>query len=172
MTPEFSRPVRIDTLGAGPRQVSIDADHAECAALAARFDLIAIARIEAALTLTRNGDEIRAEGTLSAAVTQGCVATGEPVAAAIDVPVVLLFRPEFASAPDEEVELGEDELDVIFYEGSSVDVGEGVAQTLLLALDPYPRAADADAVLAAKGVLTEEAAKAASSPFAVLKGRN
>ena len=37
MTPEFSRPVRIDTLGAGARQVEIEAEEAERAALAARF---------------------------------------------------------------------------------------------------------------------------------------
>ena len=39
--PEFSRPVRIDTLGAAPRNVAIEADEAERAALARRFGLIA-----------------------------------------------------------------------------------------------------------------------------------
>ena len=51
--PEFSRPVRVDTLGAAPRRLSLEADAAERAALARRFGLVAIDRLAAEVALTR-----------------------------------------------------------------------------------------------------------------------
>lgn len=167
--PEFSRPVRIDTLGGAPRTLSIEAEAGERDALARRFDLVAIGSLSADATLTRNGDEVVADGTLDAEVVQSCVATAEPVPALLSEPFRILFRPQpDIAAPDEEIELGEAELDVVFYEGGAVDLGEAVAETLSLGLDPYPRAADAEAALKAAGVRSEEEARAASSPFAVL----
>jgi hypothetical protein len=53
---------------------------------------------------------------------------------------------------------------VIPLEGEKIDIGEAVAQSLSLALDPYPRVADADARLKALGVMSEEDA----GPFAAL----
>lgn len=171
MTPEFSRPVRIDTLGGTPRSLSIEADEAERSALAERFGLVSIARLEAETALTRSGEAVVAAGRLSADVTQSCVATGEPVEASVDE----AFRIEFRPAPqggeaDEEIELSENELDIVFYDGASVDVGEAVAETLSLNLDPYPRSPAAEEALRAAGVKSEEEARAESSPFAVLKG--
>lgn len=165
--PEFSRPVRIDTLGEAPQRLAIEADEGERAALAKRFDLAAIDRLAAEVALTRKGDEIRASGTVAGAVTQSCVASGEPVDARVEAPFELVFgpQPEVASA-DEEVELGEQELDTIFYEGGAVDIGEAVAETLFLNLDPYPRAPGAEKTLNAAGVKSEEEA----GPFAALAG--
>lgn len=54
----------------------------------------------------------------------------------------------------------------MFHDGAFVDVGEAVAQTLALALDPYPRAPDADARLAAAGVTVAVEA----GPFGALAG--
>src|SRR4051812_15393176 len=92
--PEFSRLVRIDSLGAGPRLLSIEADDGERAALAARFELQAIGQLSAELSLTREGETVSASGTLRAAVTQSCVATGEPVDATVEEAFKILFRPE------------------------------------------------------------------------------
>ena len=156
-TPEFSRPVRIDTIGEGPRQLGIEAEAAERADLARRFGLVAIDRLSAGFTLSRKGADIAMDGTLSAAVTQACVATGEPIEAVIDAPFALIFRPQIdAAGAEEEIELDADELDVIFYDSSAIDVGEAVAETLLLNLDPYPRTPDAEAVLRQAGVKSEE----------------
>ena len=47
-------------------------------------------------------------------------------------------------------------------------LGEAVAQTLLLGLDPYPRSPAAEAALRDAGVKSEEEARAESSPFAAL----
>jgi uncharacterized metal-binding protein YceD (DUF177 family) len=170
--PEFTRPVAIDTLGEGPRAVSIAAEAGERAALANRFGLIAIKRLEADATLRRAGETIFAEGRLRALATQSCVATGEPVPARIDEPFALRFEPESEIAA-EELELDEGDLDAIGYAGKAIDLGEAVAQGFALALDPFPRVADADAHLRAAGVLSEEDAEAqrrADGPFAALKG--
>lgn len=165
--PEFSRPVRIDTLGETPRALSIEADEAERTALARRFGLIAVDRLAADLALTRIGAEIRLRGALSADVVQACVATGEPVPAQVEAPFEIIFRPHPDPAgPDAEVELDENELDVVFYDGGAVDVGEAVAESLSLSLDPWPRAPDAEAALKAAGVLGEEEA----GPFGALAG--
>lgn len=177
--PEFSRNVRIDTLGPAPRAITVEADTGEKAALAKRFDLQAVDRLSAEVTLVRRGEAVSATGSLSAAVIQSCVATGEPVPATLDERFTIVFRPEArGSGRDEEIELSEEECDVVFYAGTMIDLGEAVAETLFLALDPWPRSANTATALEAQGVLTEEAAearegeaKAANSPFAALKGK-
>ena len=89
--------------------------------------------------------------------------------AAVEEAFRVEFRPLPAGGrPEEEIELGEGELDVVFYEGGAVDLGEAVAQTLLLALDPYPRSPAAEAALREAGVKSEEEARIESSPFAAL----
>jgi uncharacterized metal-binding protein YceD (DUF177 family) len=66
--------------------------------------------------------------------------------------------------PEEEIELGESDLDVVFHDGAAIDLGTSIADTLALSLNPYPRSAGADAALKEAGVLAAEQA----SPFAVL----
>lgn len=163
--PEFSRTFRLATIGPEPRGVSIEARPDELAALAKRFGVVAIASLGAEAQLAGKGEEVKAWGRLKAEVTQSCVATGEPVGAAIDAPFEILFRPQPAPGrPDEEVELSEADLDIVFYEGAAVDLGEAVAETLALSLDPYPRAPGAEAALKAAGVKSEEEA----GPFGAL----
>lgn len=163
--PEFSRPVRIDTLGGEPRTVQLCADEAERSALAKRFGLAALSRLTGEASLVRLGAEVAAKGRIVADVVQSCVVTGGPVEAHVDEPFDLVFRPHpEIGGPEEEVELGEGELDVIFYDGVSVDLGEAAAETLALALDPYPRAPGAEAALKEAGVKSE----AEAGPFGAL----
>ena len=166
---EFSRPVRIDTLGEPPKAMAIEAGPEERAALAARFGLLALDRLTADLTLGRSGQQVDVHGTLRADLVQACVASGAPVPAALIVPFDIAFRPQPAAGrTDEEVELSESEMDVVFYERAEVDVGEAVAETLSLNLDPYPRAPEADAALRAAGVKSE--GEEEKGPFAALAG--
>ena len=72
---------------------SVEAEEAERTALARRFGLVAIDRLAAELALSRDGDEVAVDGTLSAQVTQACVATGEPLAAEIEAPFDLALPP-------------------------------------------------------------------------------
>jgi uncharacterized metal-binding protein YceD (DUF177 family) len=82
----------------------------------------------------------------------------------IDEPITLLFRPEPTTAPDEEIELSEDDCDVVFHDGREIDLGLALADELALTLDPYPRSAGAEDALKEAGVLSEEQA----GPFAAL----
>lgn len=166
---EFSRPVRIDAIGETGRTETIAANAAERAALAARFDLPGIDRLEATAELKRKGEEVFVSGTFSAALVQACVATGEPVATTIAQPFVLKFVPALVVEGDE-VELDAADLDVVVYDGAAVDLGEAVAETMALALDPFPRSADAEAVLRAAGVKGEDEVVPAAGAFAGLAG--
>ena len=140
--PEFSRPLRIDTLGSTARQISLGANEAERAALANRFGVIEIERLSAEAAVTRSGDQV--------------VATGEPVEESVDEAFRIEFRPQPAGPSEEdEIELSEGELDVVFYDGSSIDIGEAVAETFSLSLDPYPRSPDAEEALREAGVKSE-----------------
>ena len=155
MTPEFSRPERVDAIGTGPRPVAIAAEEGERAALAARFGLLSVDRLEAQLTIRREGASIVVEGEVTAAAVQPCSVTGDPVPATIAEPVALRFV-EGEPGPAEEIELSADALDVIGYEGGAVDLGEAAAETMALALDPFPRSPRAAEALREAGVLAEE----------------
>jgi len=167
ITPEFSRLVRLDTLSNQSRSINLEADATERAALAIRFDLVAIDRLEASAECVRDGEAVEVTGRLSGEVTQSCVASGEPVPAKIDEPFMLRFVPaQSLDDQTEEVELSESDCEVIGYSGGGIDLGEAVAETLALALDPFPRSEEAAAALRSAGVLSEEEA----GPFSALKG--
>lgn len=164
---EFSRTVRADTIGADPRAMQIEAEPAERDALARRFGLAALDRLEADVSLVRSGQDIVATGRVAGEAVQGCVVTGAPVPVRIDEPFAVRFRPVGAPAQEEqEVELGEDEMDIVFCDGATIDVGEAAAQSFALALDPYPRAEGAGEALKEAGVKDEGEA----GPFGALAG--
>jgi uncharacterized metal-binding protein YceD (DUF177 family) len=165
--PEFSRPVRIDTLGEGKRTIAIEADEAERAALARRFGLVSLAALSAVAELHREGEAVLAEGRLRASAEQACVATGAPVPATIEEGFSLRFVPEGEADEGTEMELAPEDWDTIDYSGGLVDLGEAVAETLALSLDPFPRAPDADTILREAGVLSED--EVMTGPFAALK---
>ena len=169
MTDRFAHHLRLDQIRDGAR-LDLVADEAERRAIAERLGLRTLARLDAHVVLSRTGPLVRAEGRIVAALEQNCVVTGDPVAAHVDEPFALLFMPEPETEADEEIELGADDCDAVFYDGAAIDLGRAIADTLALSVDPYPRSASADAALREAGVLSEEQA----SPFAVLaalKGR-
>jgi len=163
--PEFARPQRIDTIGGEARSVEIDADAAERAGLAKRFDLIGIDRLRGTFTLRREAMGILVEGRVAAALTQACSITGDPLPATVDEPVALRFVPA-GEAGQDEVELDDGDIDVIPYDGGAIDLGEVAAETMALALDPFPRGPGAEAALKQAGVISEEEA----GPFGALAG--
>jgi uncharacterized metal-binding protein YceD (DUF177 family) len=164
MTDRFAHHLRLDQVRDGER-LALAADDAERAAIAKRLDLASLDRLEAHVCLECTGDVVRAKGRLVASLDQSCVVTGEPVAAHVDEPFALLFMPEPETpGPDDEIELGQEDCDVVFHDGAVIDLGSAIADTLALNIDPYPRSASADAALREAGVLTEEQA----SPFAAL----
>lgn len=166
--PEFSRAIALSDIGAGAVEREIVASDEERAALAKRFGLIDLGLLSATTSLYRDGDVFLATGRLNAVVTQSCVATGDPVPTQIDEALTVRFTADPDHAPDAEIELGSDECDTMFHDGRVIDLGEAVAQSLALALDPFPRSAHAEAILKAAGVQTEEEAESQASPFAAL----
>lgn len=165
--PEFSRRERIDTIGAGRRSVAIEADADERRRLAGRFGLVAIERLAASFALHRDDGAIVASGRIEAMVTQACSATGDPLPARIDEPVTLRFVGEDANA-DGEIELDADALDTMPIEGGAIDLGEAAAETMALALDPFPRSPAAAAALAEAGVIGEDEAQRRGRPLGAL----
>ncbi|KRC79921.1 YceD family protein [Sphingomonas sp. Root241] len=165
MTPEFPRPHRLDQIGAGETNVTVEANETERAALARRFDLVALDRLAASFALRRDAAGVRASGHLSAAVTQSCGVTGDPLPAKIEEDFAIRFLTEpTEDESHDEIELAEEDLDTVFYTGSALDLGEAAAETLALALDPFPRSPNAAEVLKQAGVISEEEA----GPFGAL----
>jgi uncharacterized metal-binding protein YceD (DUF177 family) len=151
MTPEFSRLVEADTISEAPKRVEIGADETERRHLAGRFRLQAIDRLSATVTLACKAGIVHAEGVIAAEVVQSCVVTGDAVPAEIDAPFHVRFVPDaYAGAPDEEIELSAEDCDTLPLE-AKIDLGELAAETLALALDPYPRCEGADAAVGQGG---------------------
>ena len=160
--PEFSR--MVDPRQADGRRMVLEAREDERVALARRFGLVMIDRLVADVLLERQGEAIEARGTLRADIVQGCAVSAEDLPIAIDEPLEFRFVPARGDhLPDEEIELDADACDEIEYAGTSFDLGEAVAQSLALAIDPF-----------ATGPAAEEARRAAglgeggAGPFAVL----
>jgi len=159
---EFSRPIDVMRLPPAGGKYEITASAEERQALAKRFGLLTLDRLEAEVLLAPvAGGFYRLAATLRAELTQACVVTLEPVASRIEENFSLLY-----GAPEEQEEVlldGESET-IEPLEAGIVDIGEAVAQQLSLALDPFPRAATAEVqsapIEAGKGRL--------DSPFAVL----
>ena len=132
-------------------------------ALARRFGIVAVHQLQATVRLERTGEAIAARGKLSAAIVQSCAVSGEDLPVQIDEPLALRFVPAKA-IEEEEVELEEGELDEIEFEGHVFDLGEAVAQSLALAIDPYATGPEAERVRKEAGLGDE----GSSGPFAAL----
>ncbi len=140
--PEFERLQDRRTLPEAP--LAIRANPAECVALAARFDLVAVHSLTATLTLAAAGAVISAHGTLNARITQSCAVSGEDLPQRISTPVTFRFVPDTTHRPDEELEVNAQDCDEIPYTGTLVDLGEALAQSLALAIDPFATGPHAD----------------------------
>ena len=158
---EFSRELDLRSVPAKP--LLLRASPEECAALARRFGLVSIETLTAEVMLGAEGAEVEANGRLVASIVQSCAISGEDLPVSIDEPLALRFVPERAIEADE-VELEEDDLDEIPYSGTTFDLGEAIAQSLALAIDPYACGPNAERVREEAGLSTPEA----SGPFAAL----
>lgn len=160
---EFERLYDVRHLPPGP--VTIEASEAECAALARRFALVAVKRLTAEVTLIPDGAAVRVEGRLVAKIVQSCAVSGEDLPVTIDEPVTLRFVPAAAPpAGEAEIELDALDCDEIEMAGDRFDLGEALAQSLALAIDPYAVGPQAEEVRRKAGLLDDQA----SGPFAAL----
>ena len=175
--PEFSRPVSLQQIVGTP--LRLEASETERAALARRFAISAVNSLTAEVSLERKGDRVSAQGTLTADIVQPCAVSGEDFPVHVEEEIALRFVPEGTIHPslqegDEiEIELEADDLDEIEYTGDTFDVGEAIAQTLALAIDPYAEGPAADETRRKAGIITDDAPSGplAAALGAALKGK-
>ncbi len=157
MNPEFSRPVAVDRIGPAGLDIELSARAEECAALAARMRLPAIAALACRFQLrAAPGGAVAAAGWLRAELTQTCIVSLD------DFPAVVAeaFEVRFVRAGSEAEDPDIDAIDEIPFAGGTIDLGEAAAEQLALALDPYPRKPGAE--------LPAGMAEPAANPFARL----
>ena len=169
---EFSRIFAVRKIPDDGLTVNLVATPEECTALAARMGILSCESVRADLALRKSDRDRRVDavGRLTAKVTQACVVSLEPVSEAIDEPLNLMFLEESLIEADGDKEITEEDLlddtpvpDPIVR--GQIDIGAVVAECLALALDPYPRRADA--VLDAPKVADAEPER--RNPFAALR---
>ncbi len=155
--PEFSRIVKLRPHP--PERLTLVAEEAERAALAQRFDIPDVRSLVAELAFDPDGAVLTARGKLAAELLQTCSVSGEDFPVRIDEVLDLRFVPlgSLDASEDEEVELDSDGPDEIEYEGETIDVGEAIAQSLGLAIDPYAEGPNADTARREAGI-TDDAA--------------
>ncbi|NVD45352.1 YceD family protein [Qipengyuania atrilutea] len=161
---ELERLVRIRAIPAEP--VRIDASETERAALSKRFGLSVVESLRAEARLHPKGQSVRATGELEAKIVQRCAISNEDFPVQITEEFDFRFVPqqEREYDPEEEIELDAQDCDEIEYEGEAFDLGEAVAQTLGLAIDPFATGPDAEAARKEAGIVDE----VATGPFAAL----
>jgi uncharacterized metal-binding protein YceD (DUF177 family) len=154
---EFVRKVVIEPWPEAGVALELRAAPEERAQLARRFGLSSLDELVATGRLERDpaSGEIRLRGVLEAALAQECVVSLEPVPARLRQPLGRRWlRVEGQRLPAPEPELvsfgaaADEDEEVELVTGRTIDLGAAVAEELGLALDPYPRAAEADALLA------------------------
>ena len=167
---EFSRIITPDRLGGPKVTESLAASPEECAAVARRLGILAVDRLEAALTVKSLGAGLyRVDGSWEAEVQQACVVTLEPVADSLSGRLEAAFQADdgvAARAASGEVVVepeGDDPAEVLSDKG--IDLGELVVQELAVVLDPYPRAPGAEIPPAYRPAEDDED----RGPFAALK---
>ncbi len=142
--------------------VVVEANEAELTALAVRFDLPKVDELRAELSLEKDGTAVLANGPMHARFVQTCAVSGEEFPVEVSEHLALKFvdaettRAALASDSEElEIELDADDLDEIEYSGDAFDLGEAVAQSLGLAIDPYAEGPNADAARKDAGITQE-----------------
>ena len=165
-TVEFSRPLQVDRVPKLGSTEKLAAEPQELKALAKRFKIPALHALSAEIRATPwRGGGMKLEGHITADLEQVSVISLEAFREEVSVPLTRYFLPQGAIVENEE----EDDADPI--DNGWIDLGEVVAETLALDLDPYPRKPGE----AFPGHIEDDGAvDKAPSPFAVLaekKGR-
>ena len=157
---EFSRPLQVDRVPKLGSTEKLSAEPAELQALAKRFKIPILHSLSAEIRATPwRGGGMKLEGHITADLEQVSVISLEAFRETVSVPLARYFLPHGAVVDNQQ----EDDADPI--DNGWIDLGEVVAETLALDLDPYPRKPGE----AFPGHVEDDGAEAkAPSPFAVL----
>ncbi|HWD60003.1 MAG TPA: DUF177 domain-containing protein [Stellaceae bacterium] len=160
-TKEFARRVPLSRLGTEPFRQHVAAEAGERAALARRFGLIGLDRLEAEVELVRErAGTILLSAAFAADFAQECIVTLDPVAGSVSESFRLRYGPPEA---EETAPSGDDDPAFEPLTAEAIDIGEAVAQEFSLALPPFPRSSDAIIESA------DEANAPEDGPFAALE---
>jgi hypothetical protein len=130
---EFSRPLQVDRVAALGSHERIAADEKECAALAKRLGVPKLHSLGGLLkAVPWRGGGLKITGTLKAEVDQVSVISLETFTSTFEYAIERYFLSPRAGNPT-----AEEDVDII--EHGIVDLGEILAETMALELDPYPR---------------------------------
>ena len=151
-TAGLSYPVSVAHVPGKGITVKVEADDKERAQLAENHELLSVGSFTADFLITPwKKDGIRLRGHIEAQIVQACVATLEPIETQISEDVDTVFVPENSRLArirlDESGEMlidaeGPDMPET--FEGDRIDIGAVAEEFFELALDPYPRKAEAD----------------------------
>lgn len=170
ITPELSRLFNLDKVGTKSGiNFQVKAGPSEREALAKRFDLVEIKRLEVIFTLAHGSEEATYEitGTGKADVVQSCVVTLKDVPAHVEFTIHVIAQ-EGEEQPIDENDLSflDEEIDREYYQNNQVDLGEIASQYLVLSLDPYPHAEGAEKTTIGD---SDKVQSEIVSPFSVLQ---
>jgi uncharacterized metal-binding protein YceD (DUF177 family) len=172
--PEFTHVLDISSVSKSGTRVKLVGDDNVRQRLANRYKINAIKSLSAFLEIKPwRKDGVHVVGSLNAEVEQACIVSLEPVEAQIseDVSVFCIPQPNKDEAENEIMLDPQSDDDFEVFEDNEIDLGEMIAEQLAVALDPYPRKADAElSTVLPSG--TEVPDKKVQSPFKVLKAMN
>lgn len=158
---EFSRPIEVDRVPRTGSHEKLRAEAGECEKLARRLAVPRLFALTAALHAAPwRGGGLKVTGSLTAELEQLSVVSLEPFRTTVTFPVERYFLPAAEADAD-----GAEDADPIH--NGVVDLGEMVAETLSLELDPYPRRPGE--VFAAGTATGEDDAAKPASPFSHLE---
>lgn len=170
---DFSFTLDVEDIQTEPRRYRLEAPESQLSDLADRFKLVALNSFSATVNVNMEtkAQTIWIKGEIKADLVQQCVVTlgdvPEQVAESFEL---MLVSPETAEQLDEdEVYLDPTAPDYDAFDGPTVPVGDMVAQTLAVLMDPYPKQAGAEIkVPNGQGVAVNEDLEDKPNPFAVL----
>lgn len=160
------------------KRFKVVATDAELSALVERFKIVSIESLSADVSLfsAREREAIIVSGNVSATLKQQCIVSLVAVDEVIDEAFeLMLVSPEVANQFDEdEVYLDTDAPDYdALEEGEHIALGEIVAQTLSVMMNPYPRNAEAELEGISNSAVTVNAElEKKPNPFAALSKLN
>jgi len=171
---EFSRIFSTDDFPPLGRNIKLSATDEECVALAERFNILSCSflKVNLKVIVKNKGRRATAAGRLQAKITQACGVTLEPIVEKIDIPLSLLFLDEESLDKhdymlDVEEDISDEDIADPIVRGN-FDVGAAVSENFAMAINPYPRKADAELSLPNEDFVPEEDVPVAKNPFAVL----
>jgi uncharacterized metal-binding protein YceD (DUF177 family) len=146
----------------------------ECAEICERLQIRAVDKATARLKIESLGERagVLVSGDVEGNVTQACVLTLEDVRSDIAEEFAVRFVNEAYAAHNTSDDFDPDEEDIELFTGDIIDISEVVVQYLSLAMDPYPRAENAEEsgeIRFSSGSGTDIKGDDVPHPFAALK---